>query len=39
MRKILLSTALAAVAAGAFAEPTTIVPGYFYPASVQSTLR
>lgn len=36
MRKILLSTALAAVAAGAFAEPTTIVPGYFYPASVQA---
>ena len=36
MRKILLSTMLAAVAAGAFAEPTKIVPGYFYPASVQA---
>ena len=36
MRKILLSTALAAVALGAVAKPTSIVPGYFYPASVQA---
>ena len=36
MRKILFTAALAAAACGALGGATHIVPGYFYPASVQA---